>query len=379
MTGGAGPCALGSMDDGSLPMSVAKDGNHYSLIWRYIVGAALAWTAIIGGSLLWNLHLLDEQAMALARKEAVANFNKDQGFRLWGTRHGGVYVPVPPDTPPSPYLAHIPERDIETPSGRALTLLNPAYMVRQMMENDNDLYGIRGKITGLVVLRPGNAPDDWERAALHQLKAGAEEVSEINDIDGVSYLRMMRPMHMKPGCEKCHGHLGFKLGDFRGGVGVSVPIRPYIETKWDSAQVFIFSHALIWVLGLGGIGIGFRQVSGRMAERDRAEADAKAHQNRLEHILDIAPEAVIALDGDMNISLFNQGAERIFGYSTEEIIGRPLDTLIPGPSRQAHRRLAKGFARSTNILYFSLIPSSRGFADTRIFPVGGMSSPFRWL
>ena len=117
-------------------------------------GAIAIWTAIIIGSLFWNLTQEEQNAFSLAHKEAVAHFNKDQGFRLWGTKHGGIYAPVTEDTPPSPYLSHIPERDIETPSGRKLTLMNPAYMVRQLMEDYNQLYGIKGKITGKILLRP---------------------------------------------------------------------------------------------------------------------------------------------------------------------------------------------------------------------------------
>ncbi len=79
---------------------------------------------------------------------------------MWGTKHGGINVPITEETPPSPYMDHIPERDIETPSGRKLTLMNPAYTVRQLMDDYSNLYGIKGKIAGLVVLRPGNAPDE---------------------------------------------------------------------------------------------------------------------------------------------------------------------------------------------------------------------------
>ena len=220
-------------------VSIGKGDNrpiYLSLFWRYVAVAVLIWTAVIGGSLIWNFHLQDKQFAELVHKEAIANFNKDQGFRLWGTRHGGVYVPTTEKTPPSPYLAHIPERDIKTPSGRQLTLLNPAYMVRQLMEDHTELYGVRGKITGLVVLRPGNAPDEWEKRALMQLRDGADEVSDNTEIDGEPYHRMMRPMYMKPGCEKCHGHLGFKLGDFRGGVSVSVPLAPYLASRWEGGQ-----------------------------------------------------------------------------------------------------------------------------------------------
>ena len=70
----------------------------------------------------------------IARHIALTNYERDALYRRWGAAHGGVYVPVTPDTPPTPYLAHLPERDLTTPSGRRLTLLNPAYMARQVYE-----------------------------------------------------------------------------------------------------------------------------------------------------------------------------------------------------------------------------------------------------
>ncbi len=327
-------------------MGNPNSASGSGLIRRYIAAAAIVWTAIIVGSLSSNIHLISEQAMELVRMEAIANFDKDQGFRLWGTRHGGVYVPVTEDTPPSPYLSHIPERDIETPSGRKLTLLNPAYMVRQLMEDYTNLYGIRGKITGLVLLRPANAPDEWERSALLRLKAGADEISEISNIAGTSYFRLMRPMYMKPGCDKCHGHLGFKTGDFRGGVGVSVPMAPYLEAKNDAMGVFAATHAGIWLLGIAGLGFGVRQVRGRISERNRAEARLKASQNRLAGILDIAPDAIITIDDDFNVHMFNHGAESIFGYSSDEVLGRPLDILLPERFRSEHAGHIRRFAES---------------------------------
>ncbi len=258
------------------------DSHSLILFWRYAIGTLLIWTIIIASSLSWSLYLAQEQAMNLAHKEAIANFNKDQGFRFWGTKHGGVYVPISENTPPSPYMAHVPDRDIKTPSGVKLTLMNPAYMVRQLMEDHAGLYGIRGKITGLVVLRPGNAPDAWEEAALHRLKNGENEVMEISDLDGQPYLRLMRPMYMKKSCEKCHAHLGFKEGDFRGGVDVSVPVTPYINDRDEAAAAFITSHLVIWLLGIGGISFGTRQVRKRIIESQRVERLLSRHKNELE-------------------------------------------------------------------------------------------------
>ena len=323
-----------------------KQPAFLSLFWRYVAIAALIWTVVIGGSLIWNFHLLDEQFAELAHKEAVANFNKDQGFRLWGTKHGGVYVPVTEETPPSPYLAHIPERDIETPSGRRLTLMNPAYMVRQLMEDHAELYGVRGRITGLVVLRPGNAPDEWEKQALMRLRDGADEVMEDAEIDGKPYHRLMRPMYMKPGCEKCHGHLGFKLGDFRGGVSVSVPLAPYIAGRWEGAGMLAISHGLIWLLGLGGVGISARQVRSRIEERDMADERLEAHRARFENLLNMAPDAFVVIDEEQRIQLFSQGASNVFGYRPEEVIGERIDILMPETFRTAHAKHIGAFDTS---------------------------------
>jgi signal transduction histidine kinase/CheY-like chemotaxis protein len=98
-------------------------------IWRIIIISSIVWTLIITGSLTWNIINERKQTRELAIKEARANFDKDQAFRLWAAKHGGVYVPPDKRTPPNPYLSHIPDRDVVTTGGKHLTLMNPAYSV----------------------------------------------------------------------------------------------------------------------------------------------------------------------------------------------------------------------------------------------------------
>ena len=57
---------------------------------------------------------------------------------------------------------------------------------------------------------------------------------------------------------------------------------------------------------------------------------------QLEGILSIADDAIICADEMLNIVLFNQGAEHIFGYRADEAIGEPLDILIPEHARARH-------------------------------------------
>jgi len=214
----------------------------------------------------------------MVKKEARANFNKDQALRHWTSMHGGVYVPVTKETPSNPYLSHVPERDLKTPSGKSLTLMNPAYMLRQTMESYEDLYGVRGHITSLKHFRPETAPDEWEKYALKKFEQGAQEIFEFTDMNGKPYFRLISPMITKKECLKCHGHQGYKVGDVRGGVSVSVPMAPYLATQKRQIIVYAILFAILWVLGCTGINLATRGLRRRIIERDKAKANLqKAH------------------------------------------------------------------------------------------------------
>ena len=220
-----------------------------TLIGQSLV-AFLLWSALLGGFLYYEVHLERQHMEALARKEARANFNKDQAFRLWASRHGGVYVPIDEHTPPNPALAQFPERDIQTPSGKKLTLMNPAYMLRQLMDEVGELYGIKGKITSFKLMGEKNAPDPWEAEAMHQFERGAKEVFEFTDIDGEPYLRLMGVMRVQQDCLKCHGFQGYQVGEVRGGVGVSVPMRAYFDELDATIRQKLLIFGAIWGVGL---------------------------------------------------------------------------------------------------------------------------------
>jgi len=82
-------------------------------------------------------------------------------------------------------------------------------------------------------------------------------------------------------------------------------------------------------------------------ERDRVEAALRFSQARFAGILEIADDAIIAVDASQQITLFNQGAEKIFGYTASEVLGQALDILLPASAVAAHRQHVKGFAQSS--------------------------------
>jgi signal transduction histidine kinase len=217
----------------------------------------------------------------MVKKEARANFNKDQALRFWAATHGGVYVPATKETPPNPFLSHVPERDIKTPSGKSLTLMNPAYMLRHTMERYEDLYGVRGHATSLKHFRPETAPDEWEKNALKKFEQGAQEIFEFTDMDGKPYFRMMSPMITEKECLKCHGNQGYKVGDVRGGVSVSVPMAPYLANQKRQTIVYAISFAILWVLGFTGINLVSRGLRRRIVENAK-ELEAKVSERTQE-------------------------------------------------------------------------------------------------
>lgn len=108
----------------------------------------------------------------------------------------------------------------------------------------------------------------------------------------------------------------------------------------------------IWVLDRGKVftrderGQPLRMVGTELdiTCRKRAEEKLRFAEATSSGILSIAADAIICLDEDQRITLFNEGAAKIFGYSREEPIGAPLDILVPERLRADHRRHVATFA-----------------------------------
>jgi hypothetical protein len=211
---------------------------------------------------------------------------KDVTYRRWNAQHGGVYVRVAGKTQPNPYL-EVLERDITTPSDIALTLMNPAYMTRQVHELAQKAYGVHGHITSLNPIRPKNAADPWETQALKAFEQGEKEVSSVEAFKGEPHMRLMRPLITEEGCLKCHAAQGYKEGDIRGGISVSLPMASLHSLQQSRLRATYFGHGLIWLLGMAGIGFSVRRVSQQMAERRRAEEEQRLRE-RLQGVIEMA-------------------------------------------------------------------------------------------
>ncbi|MDO8292406.1 MAG: DUF3365 domain-containing protein [Gallionella sp.] len=242
---------------------------------------AFVWSILTGGSLLWNLHQEDDSIVETATVVTRANIQKDIGFRRWLNSHGGVYVSPTERTPPNPYL-NVPDRDVVTTTGKRLTLMNPAYVLREMQTYFSDDYATRSHITSLNPLNPANVPDEWEVKALKSFERGGKELVEVQEIGGRPYLRLMEPFIVEQGCLKCHAHQGYKIGDVRGGIGSSVPLDRFFAHRQEHSGIIMLFHGTVWLIGLAALGISYRRDHRRATERQQSR---KKLQQQLDELL----------------------------------------------------------------------------------------------
>ena len=253
----------------------------YKFLFKLAIFISLGWSVVIFAVAGYNIYKQYLFAHEIALNEAEVSVKKDLAYRSWVASHGGVYVPVTKRTQPSPYLSHIKRRDITTLDGQNLTLMNPAYTLSQMMKDYSHLYGIKAKITSRKLLNPENIPDQWEAKALLVVEQIHKPFFESSKIDGKSYMRYLNPLITKKDCLKCHAHQGYKIGDIRGGVAVSVPLDGHLKKAFEYSKNIILTFCLIWIIGLIFIYYSYKKI------RDAIEAKVMLYEQSVYSLVDM--------------------------------------------------------------------------------------------
>ncbi|NOQ30757.1 MAG: EAL domain-containing protein [Helicobacteraceae bacterium] len=312
-------------------------------IFLFTLIVLFVWSAIVSALVYNNILIEKEITNKTLVNIARSSFNKDLAYRKWASSHGGVYVTPTAKTPPSPWMAHIEDRDIVTTDGKKLTLMNPAYMLREMMQDYSKLYGIKGRIVGKVYLNENNKANAWESAAIDSFDKGSKESMEIITEDGKEYLKLMQPMIMSQECQKCHGHLNFKNGSVRGGVSVSVPTKKFKEYEATTIEHMLYTYFTIWLLGTISIFIMSSTISYHLKRREndvqkisstnitlvnttKELSDNLAFYKSFQKATDKG-NLVSKSDLKGNITYVNDNFCNVTGYNREELIGNPHNII----------------------------------------------------
>ncbi|MBM3558289.1 MAG: diguanylate cyclase, partial [Alphaproteobacteria bacterium] len=214
------------------------------LTW-WLVVAGTVWTALV----LWSLnidlsrHRLGFEQNLLERGRAL--FTLTEMAREWNARHGGIYAPVTPASPPNPYL-DVDRRDFAI-DGVLYTMINPAYMTRQIADIARESQGVSINLTSLDPIRPANKADPWESAALRRFEDGTAEILERIEEGGGTIFRYMAPLTAKASCLACHAKQGYREGDVRGGISVTMPAAAAMALFEDQRDYIYRLHFVGWV------------------------------------------------------------------------------------------------------------------------------------
>ncbi len=190
-------------------------------------------------------------------------------MRHWNASYGGVYVRKMPGMETNRYLYEVGpgngEKSTVVPEitdtkGNVYTLKNPALMSSELSELTAKNADIRFHLTSLKTVNPNNAPDAFEARSLKQFESGLQETSEFSQQDGKHYYRFMAPLYIEESCLRCHGFQGYKIGEVRGGISLTLPMDSELELLASGQYRFITTAVILLVLVIATIILGSRYV-----------------------------------------------------------------------------------------------------------------------
>lgn len=90
-----------------------------------------------------------------------------------------------------------------------------------------------------------------------------------------------------------------------------------------------------------------------------------------EAVIDLAADGILVIDAEHRLTRFSRGAEKLFGYGAAEVIGQPLDLLLPEAARERHWQLVRNFDESPrdHMMMGERLAVSARRKDGTIFPV----------
>ncbi|MGA1931235.1 PAS domain S-box protein [Arcobacter sp. YIC-464] len=186
-------------------------------------------------------------------QEAQTHFEYFKIFRAWNSKYNGVFVKEEGGLQPNKYLVN---NQLFTSEGERLIKINPAWMTKQISEMMNSLSNYNYKITSLKPVNPDNKAFGFEVEALNHFEKNPD-VDFYTKLDkDKEVFNFMGKLTVKESCLQCHGAQGYELGQTRGGIRVTIPLKVYEENieilnenyKYQRSFVVLFAAVIFLIL-----------------------------------------------------------------------------------------------------------------------------------
>ena len=213
-----------------------------NLSLKYIISTIIILATVMGITLVVISKRHERLVLTQTEMQAKALFQQIVITRRWIADHGGVFVEKLPWVKPNPYL---PDSLIRDEKGKWYVKENPAMVTKQLSQyaQKEGLYFFH--ITSLKLLNPENAPDDFERIALQDFETKKlKDSSKVEKIGGTYYFRYIAPLYVEEACLQCHDKQGYKVGDIRGAISVSVPMDYTLNVIASDRKYMIYGSII---------------------------------------------------------------------------------------------------------------------------------------
>ncbi len=241
---------------------------HKDQLGRYAVITAGFWTVVLVAFFLWNVRTHNQYIRNTVLFQARAFFDQILTTRAWNASHGGVYVPITgrdlaQSLSPRPRSRSF-DRGREKADQDKPCLYDQADF-RDCRRSQRGAFPYHQpaadparKCRRCMGTRRPSVPS--RPRARRSWRNSMAQTAEVN-------FRYMAPLWVEKSCLPCHQEQGYKVGDRRGGISITIPAKKMLQLHRRHILGMGFAYLTIWLLGLTRIG---RRVSTVEEERRTA-------------------------------------------------------------------------------------------------------------
>lgn len=237
-------------------------GNRITLRVKFALLGGGIFACVMIALFCWMIVQSEDAVMAQVDAQARSLLQQIVITRQWIADQGGLYVRKSGRRTTNPFL---PNTDIEDRSGLHYVLRNPAMVTRQLSELSATSRHYQFRITSLQLRNPANAPNDFEQEALRVFeRLGFERtqdgIARRDSEEGVPVYRRIIPLRVEEACLACHRDQGYRVGDVRGGISVTIPLDNAIAAITRTRLRLYSAGVLVMLLISGAIYLVVRKL-----------------------------------------------------------------------------------------------------------------------
>ncbi|MBI5714393.1 MAG: DUF3365 domain-containing protein [Chloroflexi bacterium] len=193
------------------------------------IGIVILMASVLVFAMIYRVQ--EEQAMAQLDAQAKALLSQMVTTRQWVADYGGIWTTA--------------RGEYWWSEQNGLYQKTPAMVTKELSKRAEASSYYRFHITSLKLKNPENAPSEAEREALHGFEINPLPVTGIESINSERVYRYMIPLQTTEACLQCHSDQGYRAGDIRGGLSVTVPVAATEATLTQNRQALIVATVIL--------------------------------------------------------------------------------------------------------------------------------------